>query len=97
MEHRPAEKDLEVLVDGKLDMIQQCALTAHIANHILGCIKQCGQQIEGGDPAPLLCTGEASPVLRPDVESSAEERCEPTGVSPEEGHKSDLSDGVLLL
>ena len=56
MEHRPAEKDLEVLVDGKLDMIQQCALTAHIANHILGCIKQCGQQIEGGDPAPLLCT-----------------------------------------
>ena len=59
--------------------------------------RQLGQQGKRGDPAPLLCTGEASPVLRPDVESSAEERCEPAGVSPEEGHKSDLSDGVLLL
>jgi len=31
---------------------------------------KCGQQIKGGDPAPLFCTGEAlTGVLHPDVES----------------------------
>ena len=43
------------------------------------------QQIEGGDSAPLLCSGETSPgVLRPAVEPSAQNRAGAVGVGPEE-------------
>jgi len=50
--------------------------------------EQRGQQVEGGDSAPLLCSGETPPgVLHPDLESSAQERHEPVGAGPEEGTK----------
>ena len=60
--------------------------------------KQHGQQGEGGDPAPLLCAGEASPrVLCAYVEPSVQERCGPIGAHPEDGHKNDPKDGTPPL
>jgi len=47
--------------------------------------KQHGQQVEGGDSAPLLCCGETPlGVLCPALEPSAQERHGPVGVGPEE-------------
>ena len=46
---------------------------------------------------PLLCTGEISLVLCPDVESSVQKRHGPVGVHPKEGHRNDPRDGTPLL
>jgi len=60
--------------------------------------KKGGQQVEGGDPAPLLCAGETSPgELHPDVESSVQMRYGCVGECPEKGHKNDLRDGSVSL
>jgi len=61
-------------------------------------LEQHGLQGEGGDPAPLLSAGEASPGVRcPDVKSSVQERHGPVGACPEEGHKNDPRDVTLSL
>jgi len=51
-------------------------------------LKQCGQQVEGGDSAPLVHSGETSPgVLRPALELPAQDRHGPVGMGPEKATK----------
>jgi len=50
--------------------------------------KEHGQQVEGGDSTPLLSSGETPPgVLRPALDTSAQERHGAVGAGPEEATK----------
>ncbi|KAJ7421563.1 hypothetical protein BTVI_17766 [Pitangus sulphuratus] len=65
IESSPEEKDLGVLEDDKLNMTQQCALRVRKVNHILDRIKKKGgQQVEGGESPPLLCSHETPPGVQ---------------------------------
>ncbi|GAB0197195.1 hypothetical protein GRJ2_002184800 [Grus japonensis] len=83
------EKDLWVLGDEKLNMSQQCALAAQKAKPCSGLHqKQHDQQVKGGDPAPLLHSGETPPgVVNPALGSPIKERHGPLGATPEEATK----------
>jgi len=82
------EKNLEVLVNEKLNMKQQYTLAAQKANHILDCIKR-SMNSKSREVIPTLCSGESpSGVLCLYFEPSAQERRGPVGAGPQEGHKN---------
>jgi len=89
IESSPAEKDLAVLVDEKLDMSAPMCTRSQEGQLYPGLHpQQRGQQGEGGDSAPLLCSGETPPgVLRPALEPSEHEGHGPVGAGPEEATK----------
>ncbi|GAB0179129.1 hypothetical protein GRJ2_000378200 [Grus japonensis] len=95
----PEEKDLGVLIDEKLSMRRTVCACSPESQPCHGLHqKMCDQQVEGGDPAPLLRSCETAPgVLRPALGAPVQERHGAVGVSPEEGHEADQRAGAPLL
>jgi len=83
IEHCPAKKDMGVLMDGKLDMRQQCP-SPESQMYPGWHQKKRGQLDKGGDPAPPLCADETSfRVLCPVTESSGQEKAHPSTGRPQ--------------
>jgi len=77
-------------VDKKLDEPPLCARSP--AGQLYPGLhhKQCGQQVEGGDSAPMLRSGETPlGVLRPSLEPSVQEGHGAVKAGPEEDHNGD--------
>ena len=88
LESSPEEKDLEVSVDERFNMCQQCVLAAEKANHILGSIKRNVTSRSMEVILPLLCSHETSPgVPHPVLEPPMQEGHGVVGAGPEKDHE----------
>jgi len=99
IESSPAEKDLGVLMDEKLDISQQSVLAAQKANCILACIKTSTASRFREMIFPLYSVLVRAPpgVLCPVLRFPIQERHGPVRTDPEEGHKNCQRDGTPLL
>jgi len=85
-------------VDEKLDVTQQHACSTECQLYSGLHQEKRGQQVKGGDSAPLLHSGETPPgVLRPALEPPPQKGHGPVVVGAEEGHKDSLRAGAPLL
>ena len=78
IETSPDKKDLRALMDGELDMSQQCALAAQKASGILGCIARrvASRKRKGIVPLCSALLRPQSDVLCPTLGHPEQEGCE---------------------